>query len=46
MLDYMATAALAVPGVVLGIGYLRTFQRECAVLTSPWRNGDHRASHR
>ncbi|MFO1137987.1 MAG: iron ABC transporter permease [Paracoccus sp. (in: a-proteobacteria)] len=25
-LDYMATAALAVPGVVLGIGYLRTFQ--------------------
>ena len=24
-LDYMATAALAVPGVVLGIGYLRTF---------------------
>jgi iron(III) transport system permease protein len=25
MLDYMATAALAVPGVVLGIGYLRTF---------------------
>ena len=26
MLDYLATAALAVPGVVLGIGYLRTFQ--------------------
>lgn len=25
-LDYLATAALAVPGVVLGIGYLRTFQ--------------------
>lgn len=25
-LDYMATAALAVPGVVLGIGYLRSFQ--------------------
>lgn len=25
-LDYIATAALAVPGVVLGIGYLRTFQ--------------------
>jgi len=25
-LDYGATAALAVPGVVLGIGYLRTFQ--------------------
>lgn len=25
MLDYLATAALAVPGVVLGIGYLRTF---------------------
>ncbi|WP_428642955.1 ABC transporter permease [Roseibium sp.] len=25
MLDYMATAALAVPGVVLGIGYLRLF---------------------
>jgi len=24
-LDYLATAALAVPGVVLGIGYLRTF---------------------
>ncbi len=24
-LDYIATAALAVPGVVLGIGYLRTF---------------------
>jgi len=24
-LDYMATAALAVPGVVLGIGYLRMF---------------------
>lgn len=24
-LDYFATAALAVPGVVLGIGYLRTF---------------------
>ncbi|OEY67044.1 ABC transporter permease [Marinobacter sp. X15-166B] len=24
-LDYMATAALAIPGVVLGIGYLRTF---------------------
>ncbi len=24
-LDYMATAALAVPGVVIGIGYLRTF---------------------
>lgn len=25
-LDYLATAALAVPGVVLGIGYLRSFQ--------------------
>jgi iron(III) transport system permease protein len=25
VLDYMATAALAVPGVVLGIGFLRTF---------------------
>ncbi len=25
LLDYMATAALAVPGVVLGIGYLRLF---------------------
>jgi iron(III) transport system permease protein len=24
-LDYLATAALAIPGVVLGIGYLRTF---------------------
>lgn len=24
-LDYMATGALAIPGVVLGIGYLRTF---------------------
>ncbi|UCH54463.1 MAG: iron ABC transporter permease [Pseudomonadota bacterium] len=24
-LDYVATAALAIPGVVLGIGYLRTF---------------------
>lgn len=24
-LDYLATAALAVPGVVLGLGYLRTF---------------------
>ena len=24
-LDYLATGALAVPGVVLGIGYLRTF---------------------
>jgi len=26
-LDYLATAALAVPGVVLGIGYLRTFHQ-------------------
>ena len=25
VLDYVATAALAIPGVVLGIGYLRTF---------------------
>ena len=25
LLDYVATAALAVPGVVLGIGYLRTY---------------------
>ena len=25
MLDYAATASLAIPGVVLGIGYLRTF---------------------
>ncbi len=27
MLDYAATASLAIPGVVLGIGYLRSFHR-------------------
>jgi iron(III) transport system permease protein len=26
MLDFMASAAIAIPGVVLGIGYLRTFK--------------------
>ena len=41
LLDHMATVALAMPGVVLGIGYLRTF-REVEVpftgtlLTSSW----------
>ncbi len=36
MLDYMATAALAVPGVVLGIGYLRLFHSfEVPVIGKP-----------
>ena len=36
MLDYMATAALAVPGVVLGIGYLRLFHSfEVPVIGQP-----------
>ena len=34
-LDYMATAALAVPGVVIGIGYLRTFND----INLPWVEG-------
>ena len=38
-LDFMATAALTIPGVVLGIGYLRLFkgvEMGGAVLTSSW----------
>ncbi|MES2561742.1 MAG: iron ABC transporter permease [Pseudomonadota bacterium] len=41
MLDFMATAALAIPGVVLAIGYLRTFRGvelpfTGELLTSTW----------
>lgn len=41
LLDYMATVALAMPGVVLGIGYLRTFREvelpfTGTLLTSSW----------
>jgi len=35
-LDYVATSALAIPGVVLGIGYLRTFyQWEVPIIDEP-----------
>jgi len=41
LLDHMATVALAMPGVVLGIGYLRTFREvelpfTGTLLTSSW----------
>ncbi len=41
LLDHMATVALAMPGVVLGIGYLRTFREvelpfSGTLLTSSW----------
>jgi iron(III) transport system permease protein len=41
LLDHMATVALAMPGVVLGIGYLRTFREvelpfTGTMLTSSW----------
>ena len=34
-LDFMATAALAIPGVVLGIGYLRTPSTACNAMHGP-----------
>ena len=36
-LDWTATAALAVPGVVLGIGYLRTFYGISCRTARRWR---------